>query len=92
MKMKKQLLFCIVALIGINCYSQISFEKGYYINNSNQKVNCLIKNYDWKNNPIDFEYKILETDQEKKASLKSIKEFGIYNISIYCESRTTAFW
>ena len=83
MKMKKQLLFCIVALIGINCYSQISFEKGYYINNSNQKVNCLIKNYDWKNNPIDFEYKILETDQEKKASLKSIKEFGIYNISKY---------
>ncbi|WP_272149784.1 tRNA modification GTPase [Tenacibaculum aiptasiae] len=84
--MKKRLLFLFVAVLTLNCYSQISFEKGYYIDNTNQKINCLIKNVDWKNNPIDFEYKISENTEVKTLTMKSVKEFGVYNASKYIRS------
>ncbi|MCG2431601.1 PorT family protein [Aequorivita xiaoshiensis] len=84
--MKKQLLFLLITVLSFNCYSQISFEKGYYIDNSNQKTNCLIKNIDWKNNPTEFEYKLSENSESKKASIKLIKEFGIDNVSKYIRS------
>lgn len=67
----------------MNCFSQISFEKGYYIDNSNQKTYCLIKNIDWKNNPTEFEYKLSENSEFKKKTIQSIKEFGIDNITKY---------
>ncbi|MHB1146845.1 MAG: outer membrane beta-barrel protein [Lutibacter sp.] len=81
--MKKQLLFILTTIFAINSYSQISFEKGYYINNSNEKIDCLIKNIDWKNNPTNFEYKLSEKGQAENINIKSVKEFGIYNISKY---------
>ena len=84
--MKKPLLFLLTTILSFNCYSQISFEKGYYIDNTNQKTNCLIKNIDWKNNPTEFEYKLSENSDAKKATIKSIKEFGIDNISKYVRS------
>lgn len=84
--MKKQLLFLLTIILSFNCYSQISFEKGYYIDNSNQKTNCLIKNIDWKNNPTEFEYKLSENSESKKVTIKSIKEFGIDNFSKYIRS------
>ena len=84
--MKKKLLFLLTIILSFNCYSQISFEKGYYIDNSNQKTNCLIKNIDWKNNPTEFEYKLSENSESKKVTIKSIKEFGIDNFSKYIRS------
>ncbi|MFK5878829.1 MAG: tRNA modification GTPase [Flavobacteriaceae bacterium] len=79
MKKKLQLILLLTAFTATNFYSQINFEKGYYIHNSGQKTDCLIKNNDWKNNPIGFEYKISENDETKTFSIKSIKEFGIYD-------------
>lgn len=73
-------------MISINCFSQISFEKGYYIDNSNQKTNCLIKNIDQKNTPTEFEFKLFEDSESKKTTIESIKEFGIDNISKYIRS------
>lgn len=84
--MKKQLLFLLAIILSFNCYSQISFDKGYYIDNSNKKTNCLIENIDWKNNPTEFEYKLSENSESKKATIKSIKEFGIDNFSKYIRS------
>lgn len=81
--MKKQLLFLLITILSMNCYSQIGFEKGYYINNTNQKVDCLIKNIDWKNNPTEFEFKLTENSDKKKETIKTVREFGIYNISKY---------
>lgn len=85
--MKKQFLYLLTAILSSSCYSQIAFEKGYYIDNTNQKTNCLIKNIDWKNNPTEFEYKISENSESEKTTIKSIKEFGIDTISKYI--RTT---
>ena len=59
-------------------YSQIYFENGYYINNLNQKIECQIKNEDWKNNPTEFEYKVSGTSESQKAQIGAVKEFAIY--------------
>lgn len=82
--MKKGLLLSLLtAILSFNCYSQINFEKGYYINNEDQKTDCLIRNIDWKNNPTEFEFKLSENGESKSATIKSVKEFGIYNDSKY---------
>jgi hypothetical protein len=31
--------------------AQIDFESGYFIREPDEKVQCLIRNVDWKNNP-----------------------------------------
>jgi hypothetical protein len=41
---------------------------------------------DWKDNPTEFKYKLSENDETKKANIKSVKEFGIDNISKYIRS------
>ena len=84
--MKKQLVFLVTTILSFNCYSQITFEKGYFIDNTNQKTNCLIKNIDWNNNPTEFEYKLSENSISKMATIKSIKEFGIDHFSKYVRS------
>ena len=74
--MKKQLLFLLTIILSFNCYSQISFEKGYYINNSYQKTNCLIKNIDWKNNPTDRSSEIMDDlNNDKNPTFKEEKLF-----------------
>jgi hypothetical protein len=70
----------------IQSFSQIVFEKGYFVDDSNKKIECLIKNIDWKNNPTKFEYMLSQNAIVKIASIDSIKEFGIVNVSKYIRS------
>ena len=85
-KMKKQLFILLISILSFKTYAQISFEKGYFINNDDQKTDCLIKNIDWKNNPTDFQYKLSENEAPKTADIKSVKEFGISGKSKYSRS------
>lgn len=75
MKQKTLLLITFITMYISN--AQITFEKGYIINNSDQKTECLIKNLGWKDNPSSFEYKISETSELVTESIGNIKEFGI---------------
>jgi hypothetical protein len=85
--MKKQLVLLLtIAVFSINAYSQNTFEKGYFINNNNQKTECLIKNNDWKSNPSSFEYKESENSEIIVVDITSAKEFGIYTLSKYVRS------
>ena len=61
----------------MHSYSQVLFENGYFINENNQKINCLIENQDWKSNPIGFKYKLDENQNILAADIKTIKEFGV---------------
>lgn len=79
--MKRLLLFLVITALGFNCYSQIEFEKGYFIDNSDQKVECLIKNLDWKSNPTEFEYRLSEDSEIKSTNISMVKEFGVDNVS-----------
>ena len=82
--MKTQLLiFGLLTLLNIESFSQIVFEKGYFINESYEKTECLIKNKDWRFNPTEFEYKLTQETAIQKAVIDSVKEFGVYGVSKY---------
>lgn len=80
--MKKNLLL-FFTFLTFHSYSQIVFEKGYFINNNDQKTECLIKNLDWNSTPTEFQYKLDEQDQPITTNLQQVKEFGIINESKY---------
>ncbi|MEN8185918.1 MAG: tRNA modification GTPase, partial [Bacteroidota bacterium] len=81
--MKKQLALALFLLLSFTTFSQIKFEKGYFISNDNSKTECLIKNYDWDKNPSKINYKLNENDLPKEAAIEEIKEFSIDGISKY---------
>lgn len=87
--MREQILIiAFIAISNIELYSQIIFEEGYFIDESNKKIECLIRNIDWKNNPIEFEYKLSSNLEVQKATVQTVKEFGINNASRYIRAKT----
>ncbi len=73
----KNNLLAIILLLTASSFSQINFEKGYIINNNNNKNICYIKNIDWKNNPTIFEYKFKLNGKVLNGSIDNIKEFRV---------------
>jgi hypothetical protein len=86
--MKTSFAAVLLLLIAFQSYGQITFEKGYFIDNNNQRVECLIKNSDWKNNPDEFEYKITTGATPEKGTLNTVKEFGVTGFSRYVRAET----
>jgi hypothetical protein len=85
--MKHLYLLILFVSISISGYAQITFEKGYIIDNNEIKTACLIKNMDWRNNPTHFEYKISPSGEIKIGDINSIKEFGINTVSKYIKEK-----
>ena len=80
----KKILCVVFCLFALGVEAQIGFEKGYFISNNGVKMECYIKNLDWKNSPVEFSYKLQLTDQEvKNEKIGNVKEFGIDNLSKY---------
>ncbi len=75
--MKKIIFSLIASILIFTTYAQNSFEKGYFIENNNQKTNCFLKNNFGQTNPIEFQYKISENEKAKKETIANVKEFGI---------------
>ncbi len=69
----------LVFFIAIASFGQIKYEKGYFITNDHKRIDCLIKNVDWKYNPVDFTYKLKESGTPVKGNLITVREFGITN-------------
>ena len=78
--MKKAILFFLLISVTYNGYSQIEFEKGYFIDNNDNKTECFIKNNDWKYNPTEFEYKTGDSDIIKTRNINNTKSFEIINV------------
>ncbi len=76
-------LFTCLFLISIPVLSQIRFEKGYFVKNNNLRVECLIKNIDWKDNPEKIFFKKSDSDKQETIGIKEIKEFGVFEKSKY---------
>jgi len=85
----KSKIICIsfVLFVSIFATAQIRFEKGFFIDNSNTKIECLIKNEDWKNNPRHFLYKLNENEDAISIRLSEVRKFEIYNSSIYVRAQ-----
>jgi hypothetical protein len=75
--MKKVLLFTIWTFLNFCTYGQIDFEPGYFIDTNNKKVECFIKNNDWKDNPQSFMYMLTLDGERREASVKQASEFGV---------------
>ena len=81
-------LVCLFSITSIS--AQITFQKGYFINNQNSRTECLIKNLDWKNNPTKFDYRLSSDGEIEKLTIEDIKEFGVYNESKYIRADVKA--
>lgn len=80
--MKKNL--CLLLFLSFYAgFSQINYEKGYFVNNGGQRTECFIKNLDWRSNPTTFQYKLQLTDDSKTGDISEIKEFAIDNESMF---------
>ena len=76
--MNKHLIIAVLlSILSSTSYAQIVFEDGYFINESDQRIDCLIKDMDWKDNPRGFEYKTAPDALVQKANIKTVQEFGI---------------
>ncbi|MEO5979824.1 MAG: tRNA modification GTPase [Chryseolinea sp.] len=78
------LVLCIIPMLS--CFSQIHYEKGYFIDTDGTKVECLIKNIEWKNNPSRFDYKLSDNSEELKASTANVNEFVIYGAAKFVKA------
>jgi hypothetical protein len=85
--MWKSLLLAFFSLAFMDSFSQIIFENGYFIDESDQKINCLIKNIGWKNNPKEFQYKLTEGGEVSNATIESVREFGVEGASKYVRAK-----
>lgn len=79
----RKAIFFFALLIPVFSVAQITFEKGYIVDNSDKKTECLIKNIDWRNNPVSFNYRIDDTSEIKSGNLNDIKLFEIYTKTKY---------
>lgn len=84
--MNRQFLLILFVLVCDISFGQISFEKGYFINNDNQRIDCLIKNNDWKHNPSEFNYKMSVDSEIETAGLLSVLEFGVDGVFKFVRS------
>ncbi len=74
--MKLKLLFATIILSTISAISQTNFEPGYIIQTDGTKINCLIKNEDWKGSPTTFIYKLEENGVLKLGHTNEVSAFG----------------
>jgi hypothetical protein len=77
--------FCLISSHSI--FSQIKYEKGYFIDNNDQRTECLIRNVDWDNDPSEFDYKLNSGENSKTVKIADAKEFGVYNFSTYVRAK-----
>lgn len=82
--MSYRILLPFLFILPFNAFAQITFEAGYFIDNEGQKTACLIKNVEWKNNPVEFQYKLNENSEIKTDQIENVKEFGIGSNTKYC--------
>ncbi|KAB1069749.1 porin family protein [Tamlana haliotis] len=85
--MKKSVLLLVALCFNYLCFSQIIFEKGYFIDNQNQKTECYIKNQDWKSNPSKIDYKLTEEGDPMTLTVSEVTEFTIYNSSKFVSTQ-----
>ena len=71
---------CLLLAFSSFCaFSQIKYEKGYFIDNGDKRVDCFILNDQPKNNPTVVKYKIGIEDDFLSASITEVKEFQVSN-------------
>lgn len=84
--MKKN--FLSLFLFPVIVFAQNNFKKGYLIDKQNNKIECLIKDEDWLNNPEFINVKSTETAETTQKSALEMNEFGITDQFRYVLAKT----
>lgn len=64
-------------LISATAFGQIKFEKGYFIDNSGNRTDCLIRNADWNDTPSQFDYRLSEDAATLSKKDSEVSEFSV---------------
>ena len=71
-------------LLASNSFSaQIVFKSGFFLENNGSRTQCLIRDVDWKSNPVAFDYKMSENDIVQTGKIENIQEFQIEDFPKY---------
>lgn len=88
--MNKNILIPLVILITglfIKVQAQSTYEKGYYIDNEDNRTECLILNIDWAFNPTAIMVKTNEMDDPTQLEMFYLKEFQVYGYEKYIKAK-----
>ena len=88
---KKPILFFIFFFPAV-VFAQVIYEKGFFIDGNGNKVECLVKNVDWNDNPDRFEYKLTPDGEPKIMETSSIQGFGIDHLFKYVRKQVKMDW
>lgn len=73
----KSTITLLLFLFSFSLFAQVTYEKGYVIDNTGKKIDCYVRNLDWSNNPVDVQYRLNENSETITANVSSIKAFMI---------------
>lgn len=81
--MKYALSFTFAFLLSFLTIGQNSFEPGYYIDNDGKRIDCLVENIEWLDNPSKFRIKASENSDVQTKSIDEVAEFGYGQFTKY---------
>lgn len=81
--MIKKAIIIFILVVSTQVWSQINFEKGYYINKYNKKIEGLIKNKGWLDNPKEIYFKKDSISEPLEIKIVDLLEFQIDKSSKY---------
>lgn len=85
----KTALTVLLSLLTSLIFSQSRFDKGYFIDNSGQRTECLIRDEGWLSSPAEVKYRLRnEQDNTLSFRVSDVSEFGTDNKTVY--KRVTA--
>ena len=59
--------------------AQSGFKEGYIVNNRQERIDCLIRNFSNKESAKNYEYRLKGSKEIEEITLSKIEEFGIDN-------------
>lgn len=75
----KQILLFLCLTFSFTLFSQIHYEKAYYITNDGEKIEGYIQNKDWRHTPKSFNFKSSLTSDSEIISISDAKIFAFEN-------------
>jgi hypothetical protein len=81
--MIKKTIILLCLILNVHIWSQVNFEKGYYIDINNRKNEGLIKNEDWNESPNQILFKKDSLSQSFTIKTSDLLEFQVDGSSKY---------
>lgn len=87
MKQLSNSLIVFFLMISSSLIAQIEYKSASFIDNSGNKIDCFIKDVDWKSNPTFFEYKLSENEAVQIAKIENVASFQIGESTKYIRKK-----